>query len=125
MHQTHPLTETHGETAGGGGGGGGGSLPHAHPCVSLAGSAGGSAVPAAAGHGAQLPQQQRGQAASGAGEPRVSLSPPPWDSTIPVTSMAGKLQKFVGSLFLCVGMGGRCVSPLCGTEFPRVGASQD
>lgn len=68
VHQTHPLTETHGETAGGGGG----SLPHAHPCVSLAGSAGGSAVPAAAGHGAQLPQQQRGQAASGAGEPRVS-----------------------------------------------------
>lgn len=40
-------------------------------CVSFAGSAGGSAVPAAAGHGAQLPQQHRGQAAGRAGEPRV------------------------------------------------------
>lgn len=53
-----------------------GGLPRAHPCVSLAGSPGGSAVPAAAGHGAQLPQQQRGQAAGGAGEPRGRASVP-------------------------------------------------
>lgn len=76
-------------------------------CVSLAGSAGGSAVPAAAGHGAQLPQQQRGQAASGAGEPQVSPVTP---SQTPVTSVAGALQElnpletsrsFLGGFFGC------------------------